>query len=500
MKPWFEKELAEADILKFPDPKAKVIRMPNVQSYPDFITGVKDLQAKQKDGTISQETYDKLYTDLIHRFMKKESFDTPWYLREAEGERLPNKSTRGDMNEPLLAGAIVTRFMKYPELVTPSSVKQTINTMRKTKTYDKEFIADNGQDKIDYIIKLNAEKNIDDWNDKNLIKNMSTELEADIDFVNTDRWTQKVAHVLTQNNKPDRIQVIASGPVDQKLSKIDVELIYYKPNGKPKRIKGISLKTAGGDLFGQTSPNPKTLKNMKAHQEWWSRLGVTIAEYSYEDYMEKSMAIVQNTFKTAVKQIEQQLKGDNDRNEKVFLDKAIAFLDFAVALNDKELEVLDIKGGKYSVQTVKQLAKNIQNINLSVVGADLETSVPKIIFFGTNQDNEKIELFRIRHTYSPKRISSKGKLKAARHRIFVVPGPLFTDLATVSKSGKTQKKPQAQPEPKKSSPAPQQKTAVGNDGQRYRHYGAQWINDKTGRIATRGVADYLDKSPVGTQA
>ena len=44
MKPWFEKELfllkelAEADILKFPDPKAKVIRMPNVQEYTDFIT------------------------------------------------------------------------------------------------------------------------------------------------------------------------------------------------------------------------------------------------------------------------------------------------------------------------------------------------------------------------------------------------------------------------------------------------------------------------------
>ena len=73
MKPWFEKELEEADILKFPDPKAKVIRMPNVQSYPDFITGVQDLQAKQKDGAISQETYDKLYAELIHRFMKKES-------------------------------------------------------------------------------------------------------------------------------------------------------------------------------------------------------------------------------------------------------------------------------------------------------------------------------------------------------------------------------------------------------------------------------------------
>ena len=84
MKPWFEKELAEADILKFPEPQAKVIRMPNVQSYPDFITGVQDLQAKQKDGAISQESYDKLYAELIHRFMKKESFENPWFLKEDE--------------------------------------------------------------------------------------------------------------------------------------------------------------------------------------------------------------------------------------------------------------------------------------------------------------------------------------------------------------------------------------------------------------------------------
>ena len=83
MKPWFERELAEADIIKFPEPEAKVVQMPNVQEYPDFITGVQDLQAKQKDGAISQESYDKLYTELIHRFMKKESFETPWFLREA---------------------------------------------------------------------------------------------------------------------------------------------------------------------------------------------------------------------------------------------------------------------------------------------------------------------------------------------------------------------------------------------------------------------------------
>jgi len=81
MKPWFAKE---ADIIKFPEPKAKVIELPNVQSYPDFLTGVKDLHTRKDKGEISQASHDKLYTDLIHRFMKKESFETPWFLRELD--------------------------------------------------------------------------------------------------------------------------------------------------------------------------------------------------------------------------------------------------------------------------------------------------------------------------------------------------------------------------------------------------------------------------------
>ena len=79
MKPWFEKE---SNVIPFPKPKAKVIQMPNVASYPDFLTGVKDLHNRKDKGEISQDAHDKLYTDLIHRFMKKESFETPWFLRE----------------------------------------------------------------------------------------------------------------------------------------------------------------------------------------------------------------------------------------------------------------------------------------------------------------------------------------------------------------------------------------------------------------------------------
>jgi len=82
MKPWFERE---AKVIKFPEPEKKVVQMPNVASYPDFITGVTDLKARVSKGEISQDSHDKLYTDLIHRFMKKESFETPWFLRESQG-------------------------------------------------------------------------------------------------------------------------------------------------------------------------------------------------------------------------------------------------------------------------------------------------------------------------------------------------------------------------------------------------------------------------------
>ena len=82
MKPWFEKE---AEIIPFPKkPERQVIKMPSVSEYPDFITGVQDLQAREKKGQISKDTYDRLYADLIQRFMKKESFEKPWFFREAD--------------------------------------------------------------------------------------------------------------------------------------------------------------------------------------------------------------------------------------------------------------------------------------------------------------------------------------------------------------------------------------------------------------------------------
>ena len=83
MKPWFIKE---DNVVPFRKKDTGVVKLPNVNAYPDFLSGVQDLQNHLKRGDISLDIHKKLYQDLIHRFMKTESFETPWFLREAPGD------------------------------------------------------------------------------------------------------------------------------------------------------------------------------------------------------------------------------------------------------------------------------------------------------------------------------------------------------------------------------------------------------------------------------
>ena len=133
MKPWFEKEIAEADIIKFPEPKEKVIKMPSVAEYPDFISGVQDLQSRHKQGQISQDSYDKLYTELIHRFMKKESFENPWFLREFE--LTPAQDRRLEKNTKIMGDnpQLIDTFYQQLQYVDRDANFQNLSSKKKEK-------------------------------------------------------------------------------------------------------------------------------------------------------------------------------------------------------------------------------------------------------------------------------------------------------------------------------------------------------------------------------
>ena len=144
MKPWFTKE---ADIIKFPEPEKKVITMPNVQSYPDFLTGVKDLHNRLEKGEISQNSHDRLYQDLIHRFMKKESFETPWFVREdARGDlkKLVNtqlqktgiKATSSSRGGPHIRFPLKGELADFQNFFKPIGIKVAPADVSISGTYD----------------------------------------------------------------------------------------------------------------------------------------------------------------------------------------------------------------------------------------------------------------------------------------------------------------------------------------------------------------------------
>ena len=145
MKPWFEKE---AEIIPFPKkPERQVIKMPSVSEYPDFITGVLDLQARRDKGQISKNSYDRLYQDLIHRFMKKESFETPWFLREdAKGDlkKLINtqlqktgiKTTSSSRGGPHIRFPLKGQLIDFQNFFKPIGIKVTPADVSISGTYD----------------------------------------------------------------------------------------------------------------------------------------------------------------------------------------------------------------------------------------------------------------------------------------------------------------------------------------------------------------------------
>ena len=252
MKPWFEKELAEADIIKFPEPEAKVVQMPNVQEYPDFITGVQDLQAKQKDGAISQESYDKLYTELIHRFMKKESFETPWFLRDTlvEATKKARGLNRGDAMEFLLAVAIWHRLDQV-QYISDSSLLNTITKLPHTNPVKAQKREKGDTFNLDVQVKDDTFKYI--FNPKTYTGPWQGLIPQAVKFANQQLQNQ-IAYI-HNNDRRDRVEVNSFGLAG---SKIDVEAwVNYKDENnvtrrEPLKDLQMSLKVDSGK-FGQAS-------------------------------------------------------------------------------------------------------------------------------------------------------------------------------------------------------------------------------------------------------
>ena len=416
MKPWFEKE---SNVIKFPTPKAKVIQMPNVQSYPDFLTGVKDLHNRKSKGEISQQSHDKLYQDLIHRFMKKESFDTPWFLREQDSKKLINGTTRGVFNEIIMAAALATRFVKN-DTIDSEDVKKVMNNLRKSKT--KTIVMKNSENDPIYLeIQDTGPKVTADIEEPRNLDLMVDTLEGNVLFANSDEVATRTADLYDKNGKPDEVHIIQKGG---ERSKVDVALVYMPGR---KVIKGYSAKSYSNRL------DNKDVNTLAKVHEYLSPLGVNVDVSKYAE-LDRQISATE-TFTDILKQVgvglKAQLAGNDNKKEFDFVKNLIEFIKQKMT-GGEDLILVDIAKGSFTTHGFETLVKNLDKVNLQVdMKVQTATSKqPELYVYDSNLGTKKGLLVLLRYNM----IAPKPGGRTGRHRIFVEGGEIFKSLSLIQKS------------------------------------------------------------------
>ena len=424
MKPWFEKEIQEADIIKFPEPERKVIKMPSVSEYPDFITGVQDLQARLKQGQIGQDSYDKLYQDLIQRFMKRESFESPWFLREAT-RKLVNGTDRGRMNEIILAVAIFSKFIAGSNQIGEKDIIKQLKTLAKFPGGFKRKNLEN--DPITVKIKDEGPTLVKDI--KDIAKNLpllKDEIAGNVDAANSDATADKLSKLYAENGKPDQVLVSQLGG---DRGKTDVLLQYIEPGKEPKTLRPYSAKT-----FSDRVDN-KDVNTIEALNNYFNSFGVNLNAKGIIDRSETAPELFKEAFKNAADIMNKLLAGDVEKNEKIFVKQVYNFIIQLGTKGDPNLLLIDNRKGKSTIYDFQLLMQNVDKVDLEVESKIVD-KMPSIFVYDKNLGQAQGTLLQLRYSYGKSSSNPRG-----RHRILVDTGDLFKNLTLVVNKAKKTKRP-----------------------------------------------------------
>jgi hypothetical protein len=352
--------------------------------------------------------------------MRFNEIKVPLIEASAKAEKLKHGSTRGHLGEFLLGAAIVAKFVKGDGPINKQDAIDVITKTAQTDNLTALFKGD-ASDEIGFQNIVVNQKNIADAKEPETVRIMSTELDAAVKYANSETAVVKWSRIFAKNGKPDRILVKAAGEEDQKGTKADIFLTYIRPDGSPRVLKALSVKT-GSNLVGQASP--RTFDNM---QMFFKELGITLQPIdNYENNINKH---VNSILAQAADDLNRMTAGDNTAKESALVKNVANFLNEHVGKKDSSLQVVNIGQGDYSAQTVKKMIKNLATVDLA---ATLKKGgQPAVLVHSIG--NPKNLLFQIRYTYSAPRTGSDGNTRPERHRMFVETGALWKTLGTINR-------------------------------------------------------------------
>ena len=152
--------------------------------------------------------------------------------------KLVNGSDRGRFNEIILAVAIFSKFVRGSKDIDANYVKSALKLLAKSPTgLRNKKNPDN--DPIRLFIQDQGEVITKDIQDTKNIELMSSEIEGNTRFANSDTTADRLAKIYAENGKPDEVVVSQMGGA---RSKTDVLLQYANQDGTFKTLKPYSAK------------------------------------------------------------------------------------------------------------------------------------------------------------------------------------------------------------------------------------------------------------------
>ena len=196
------------------------------------------------------------------------------------------------------------------------------------------------------------------------------------------------------------------------------------------------------------------------------------------------VAPISKFYKGIATKLNGMMKSGNagEKKERDIMANAAATITTGVFRKEGRVSLLNFSDDGYDVLDPNSIDKLSSAMATSDLIVQFEQKDRPYLNFIDSKDGRK--WFHIRNA-----MDSQGTI-----RNFFEQGDKFKDFKRKVAHGSKPDQQKTQPPTQQSQTKPQQAQARGNDGDMYRHHGAQWINDRTGRIATRDVASHLDQN------
>ena len=417
--------------MRYKEIKEAMVASSSPASVPTYIAGINNILSQPNAKLKMGKTGDFLFTpnagqkiqDIsspiqgqgqdhlgkeVNTVIAKNIFKGPAIKGGEAGKKEDYFGNKGEVAEGILGCATMAKLIKRPGAdISSADIMNVIGQLPENGVLSKSApeVESNITDKFILTVKLKPDAFKSLRNTELLAQKMSKEMNSIKDYTND--AVRRYSKLFEANGRPDSVEIKSDGVSDETGTKTDVELIYENEKGK-RVVKhfDLSVKTGTTKQMGQVGSGGSRM-SMDARfnilDNMWKRFGVDIS--GVKDEFTKATNIKDAydiAYINANQQLQQDLAGSSEDEEKRFLKQMVDGIKYFATLNDDRVRLVQFGQKGYYVLDFKRLNQlyDRDDINLTsrlVYGKTSDgIKIPKVIIYDneTNTDLLTIRMFR----------------------------------------------------------------------------------------------------------